>query len=34
MIRRLRIFLAAAGLLSVSVVMAAGVAAGDPCYHG
>ena len=34
MIRRLRIFLAAAGLLSVSLVMAPGVAAGDPCYHG
>jgi plastocyanin len=34
MVRRLRILVAASGLLGLSLVMAPGVAAGDPCYHG
>ena len=34
MIRRLRILLATSGLLAMTLVMAPGVAAGDPCYHG
>lgn len=34
MVSRLRIALALSGLLSLSLVMAPGVAAGDPCYHG
>jgi plastocyanin len=34
MIRRLRTLLAIGGLLGLSLALAPGVAAGDPCYHG
>lgn len=34
MVRRLRILIAASGLLSLTLVIVPGVAAGDPCYHG
>jgi plastocyanin len=34
MIRRLRTILAIGGLVGLSLALAPGVAAGDPCYHG
>ena len=34
MIRRLRMLVAIGGLLGLSLALAPGVAAGDPCYHG
>jgi plastocyanin len=34
MLRRIRALLALGGLLGSALVLAPGVAAGDPCYHG
>lgn len=34
MIHRLRTLLAVGGLIGLSLALAPGVAAGDPCYHG
>jgi plastocyanin len=34
MLRRIRVLLALGGVLGSALVLAPGVAAGDPCYHG